>query len=243
METTMKRLPYERQGFSQNYETGIIEYMLAGISAPTKTFVEIGFGDGTQNMTLDLLHQGYCGVGIDGWDWDPSVVERWPDQLIKVQKMISPDNVAKYIPEQYWQPDFFSLDIDSFDYEVASTLLQSGFRPATVCCEINKNFGDERASFPYVKNPIKKVTYNRRFLYGCSLSKYKDLWSQYGYEFFTFDTRAVNGFWFHPEQVSIDLDVARNQSFGTVIDTSIIKQQIADHQYWGNKQHEIYQTI
>jgi len=35
----MKRLPYERQGFSQNYETGIIEYMLAGMSDPKKTFV------------------------------------------------------------------------------------------------------------------------------------------------------------------------------------------------------------
>jgi hypothetical protein len=55
--------------------------------------------------------------------------------------MISPGDVAQYIPEQYWQPDFFSLDIDSFDYEVASTLLKSGFRPAVVCCEINKNFG------------------------------------------------------------------------------------------------------
>lgn len=243
MDTTIKHLLYERQGFSQNAETGIIEYMLAGMSDPKKTFVEIGFGDGTQNMTLDLLHQGYSGVGIDGWDWDPSVVERWPDQLIKIQQMISPDDVAQYIPEQYWQPDFFSLDIDSFDYEVASTLLQLGFRPATVCCEINKHFGDELASFPYVNNPMKKVTYNRKFLYGCSLSKYKDLWSQYGYEYFTFDTRAVNAFWFHPERVSIDLHVPRNQNFSTVIDTSIIKQQIADHQYWGDKQHEIYQTI
>ena len=242
MGTIMKHLPYERQGFSQNDETGIIEYMLAGIVDSKKTFVEIGFGDGTQNMTLDLLHQGYCGVGIDGWDWDPSVIERWPDQLIKVQQMISPGDVAQYIPEQYWQPDFFSLDIDSFDYEVASTLLQSGFRPAVVCCEINKHFGNDWASFPYVENTIKKVTYNRKFHYGCSLSKYKDLWSQYGYEFFTFDTRAVNAFWFHPAQVNLDLDVPRNQTLDE-IDTAIMKQQIADHQYWNNKENEIYQTI
>ena len=74
------------------------------------------------------------------------------------------------------------------------------------------------------------------------MSKYKDLWSQYGYEFFTFDTRAVNAFWFHPDQVNLDLDVPRNQTLDE-IDTSIIKQQIADHQYWNNKQNEIYQTI
>jgi hypothetical protein len=241
MDAAMKRLPYERQGFSQNDETGIIEYMLAGISNPKKTFVEIGFGIGTQNMTLDLLHQGYCGVGVDGRDWDPSVTERWPDQLIKIQQMISPTNVIEYIPEQYWQPDFFSLDIDSFDYEIASILLQSGFRPATVCCEFNKHFGDDWGSFPYVENPAKH-TYNRKFHYGCSLSKYKDLWSQYGYEFFTFDTRAINAFWFHPDQVNINLEVPRNHTLD-VIDNSIIKQQIANHPYWNNKENGIYQTI
>jgi hypothetical protein len=42
MDAAMKRLPYEQQGFSQNDETGIIEYMLAGISDTKKTFVEIG---------------------------------------------------------------------------------------------------------------------------------------------------------------------------------------------------------
>ena len=101
MDTTMKHLLYERQGFSQNAETGIIEYMLAGMSDPKKTFVEIGFGDGTQNMTLDLLHQGYCGVGIDGWDWGPSVVERWPDQLIKIQQMISLEDQSNERPSLY----------------------------------------------------------------------------------------------------------------------------------------------
>jgi len=52
----------------------------------------------------------------------------------------------------------------------------------------------------------------------------------------------VNAFWFHPEQVSINLNVPRNQILDE-IDTSIIKQQIADHQYWNDKQNEIYQTI
>lgn len=239
MDTTIKSLPYERQGFSQNCETGIIEYMLAGIDKPKKTFVEIGFGDGTQNMTLDLLHLGYSGVGIDGWDWHPTVTERWPDQLIKIKQMIAPENVAQYIPEPYWQPDFFSLDIDSFDYEVAAVLLESGFRPAVACCEINKHFGEDWASFPYVKDAVK-FTYNRQFLYGCSLPKYKDLWAQYGYEFFTFDTRAVNAFWFHPEHASIDVEVLRHQDL-TVIDSTLIRSHIADHCLWKDKQDIIYQ--
>ena len=58
-------LPYERQGYSQFGETGIIELMLSGLRDPHQTFVEIGFGTGNQNMTMDLLDQGYRGVGVD----------------------------------------------------------------------------------------------------------------------------------------------------------------------------------
>ena len=42
--------------------------------------------------------------------------------------------------------------------------------------------------------------------------------------------------------VDINLDVPRNQTLDQ-IDTSIIKQQISDHQYWNNKEKEIYQTL
>lgn len=235
----MKHLPYERQGFSQNGETGIIEYLLAGIHTPDKTFVEIGFGDGTQNMTLDLLHQGYRGVGIDGHDWDESVTERWEQQLIKVREMITPDSVLDRIPQQYMRPDFFSLDIDSFDYLVAQNLLSAGFRPAVVCCEINCNFGTQWASFPYVPNAVKK-TYNRKFHYGCSLPKYQALWSSYGYEFFTVDTRAVNAFWFDPVRVKVDTTVTRHVTLDAV-DTNIIREQIQQHWFWHDKSQEIYQ--
>lgn len=237
----MNHLPYERQGYSQNHETGIIEYMLAGVTNPQKTFVEIGFGDGTQNMTLDLLHRGYSGVGIDGWNWAESVTQRWPAQLVKIQQMIAPDTVMEYIPQQFMEPDFFSLDIDSFDYQVAQRMLAAGFRPAVVCCEINCNFGNEWASFPYVNDAIKK-TYDRKFHYGCSLPKYQALWSQHGYEFFTLDTRAVNAFWYDPTRTTIDTSVPRylNQCLDP-IDPNVILQRISQHWFWHDKIDEIYQ--
>jgi hypothetical protein len=233
------RLPYERKGHSQHTETGIIEFMLAGVHNPKKTFVEIGFGDGTENMTLDLLHLGYSGVGIDGYDWNPTVVERWPDQLIKIQEMITPRTVLDHIPIGLMTPDFFSLDIDSFDYEIAKVLLQSGFAPAVVCCEINKKFGDEWASFPYIKDAGDDI-YDRKFSYGCSLSKYKDLWSKHGYEFFTVDTTAVNGFWFDPKKVTLDMTVLRHLDLGN-IDTSYIKDGLASHWFWKNNLNLLYQ--
>ena len=232
------RLPYERKGHSQHTETGIIEFMLAGIHAPEKTFVEIGFGDGTENMTLDLLHIGYSGVGIDGYDWNPAVTERWPGQLIKIQQMITPRTVLDHIPIGFMSPDFFSLDIDSFDYEIAKKLLESGFAPAVVCCEINKKFGNDKASFPYIET--NDEIYDRKFCYGCSLSKYNDLWSKHGYEFFTVDTSAVNGFWFDPKKVTLDMSVLRHLHLRN-IDTSYIKTGLADHWFWKDKLNLLYQ--
>lgn len=235
----MKHLPYERQGLSQHAESGIIEFLLAGIHQPRKNFVEIGFGTGTQNMTLDLLAKGYSGIGIDGRDWDPSVDQRWPDQLTKIQQMITPDSILNFIPENLRQPDFFSIDIDSFDYEVTKALLEAKFRPAVACCEINQYFGHEWGSFPYVENAIKK-TYDRKFAYGCGLEKYNHLWATYGYEFFTIDTSAVNGFWIDPTQVVVDMTVPRHQDLHEV-DTTVLKQQLAKHWYWQDKISTIYQ--
>lgn len=234
----MKNLPYEHKGHSQHRESGIIQYLLAGITEPKRTFVEIGFGTGTENMTLDLLHQGYTGIGIDGRDWDPEVTQHWTDQLCKVQQMISPDNVLDYISHDRMAPDFFSLDIDSFDYEVAKTLLTAGFKPCVVCCEINQWFGPEWGSFPYIENAIKK-TYDRKYAFGCGLNKYKQLWSSYGYEFFTMDTSATNAFWFDPQRVNIDLQVPRHMDLDH-IDTDIIKQRLAQHWFWVDKMHMIY---
>jgi hypothetical protein len=231
-------LPYEYQFSSQHREDGIIDLLCSHIRDPDHQAIEIGSGTGEQNMIRNLVeNRGYHGVGHDlrpaAWshpdyehrnctvsiDHMGSLIESWPTRT----------------------PDFFSLDIDSFDYEVASTLLKSGFRPATVCCEINRHFGNDWGSFPYIENAAKH-TYNRKYYYGCSLSKYKHLWSQYGYEFFTFDTRAVNAFWIHKDRVNIDLTVPRNCTLDTV-DTSIIKQQIANHQFWKDHQPDIYKDF
>ena len=157
-------LPYERQGHSQFGETGIIELLLAGLRDPHQTFVEIGFGTGNQNMTMDLLDRGYRGVGVDGREWEPDTPNRWGDAITKLKQMITPDDIVDVLrPVADWNADFFSLDIDSFDYDIARVLLEAGFRPAVICVEINKHFGSTtQAGFPYIAN-VRKKTYDRRY--------------------------------------------------------------------------------
>lgn len=233
------RLPYERKGLSQHRETGIIELMLSSMLDPQKTFVEIGFGDGTENMTLDLLQQGYRGIGIDGRNWAPDVKHRYPDQLIKVECIVTPVSVGEHISADFLAPDFFSLDIDSFDFEVAKVLLDAGFAPAVVCCEINKKFGNDYASFPFVPEPPGRI-YGRKYFYGCSLSKYQALWSQHGYEFFTTDRTATNAFWFDPTKVDIDRSLPTlNRVAG--YDPAIIRKLIEADSFWHHNMDVIYQ--
>lgn len=254
-------LPYEKQGYSQFGETGIIELLLSGLKDPHKTFLEIGFGTGNQNMTMDLLDQGYTGVGIDGRDWEPDTPNRWGTAITKLQCMISPDDIVDTVkPICDWQPDFFSLDIDSFDYEVANVLLQCGFKPAVVCVEINPHFGSvTQASFPYIPN-VKKKTYDRRYFRGASLSKYTKLWQHHGLEFFTLNSISYhNAFYFDPTRVKkpmVPVIEKVNQNHfdwllkpdtpsadSVLYDDQELRRMISQHWFWKDYQSVIYKDF
>ena len=254
-------LPYEKQGHSQFGETGIIELLLAGLQDPHRTFVEIGFGTGNQNMTMDLLDQGYHGVGVDGREWEPDTPNRWGNAVTKLKQMITPDDIVDVLqPVADWQTDFFSLDIDSFDYEVAKILLEKGFRPAVVCVEINPHFGSTtQASFPYIPN-VKKKTYDRRYFRGASLSKYTKLWQQYGLEFFTLNSVSYhNAFYYDPARVrkpDVPVITQVNQNHfdwvgkseqpspdSVLYDDIELRKMISEHWFWKDYQPTIYKDF
>ena len=254
-------LPYERQGYSQFGETGIIELMLSGLRDPHRTFVEIGFGTGNQNMTMDLLDQGYTGVGVDGRDWEPDTPNRWGNAITKLKQMITVDDIVDVLrPVTDWQCDLFSLDVDSFDYEIARVLLETGFKPAVVCVEINPHFGSTvEASFPYIPN-VKKKTYDRRYYRGASLSKYTKLFKSYGLEFFTLNSISYhNAFYYDPARVTVPevetiTKVNQNHfdwllqpetaSPDTVLyDDSELKKMISEHWFWKDYVNVIYRDF
>jgi len=235
-------LPYEKQGYSQFGETGIIELLLKGLQDPHRTFVEIGFGTGNQNMTMDLLDRGYRGVGVDGREWEPDTPNRWGDSITKLKQMITPDDIVDVLrPVADWHTDFFSLDIDSFDYDIARALLEAGFRPAVVCVEINKHFGSTiQAGFPYIAN-VRKKTYDRRFFCGASLTKNTKLWEHYGMKFFTLNSISNhNAFYYDPARVTIpDVPVLSQID----VELQDIKTMIQEHWFWKDHEQTIYKDF
>lgn len=245
MKTSHWKLPYESQTYSQHGEDGIIKVMTDAIVNPNRFVFEIGWGSGKENMSRNLFEQGWSGVGIDGARLPhPDIVI--PEQFEYRCLYVRPDELETAFSGVPKDMDFFSLDIDSFDYEIAAWALSNEYRPKTVCLEFNCHFGPStRARFPWA--PMvpgrPKHVYNKRILYGSSLAQYRSLWESHGYRWFGFDSSCVNTFFYDPDQVT-DLG---DQPILTEPDLRCqedrVRPAIAQDPYWQDRCDEIYIEI
>lgn len=238
------QLPYERQIISsQHGEDGIIELMCQHIKTPDQKFLEIGWGTGGQNMTITLLDQGWSGIGIDK---RPMLMEdRWSGRFVKLNELVFPNSIVDMLSSYniLSNPDFFSLDIDSFDYDVASVLLNVGFRPKIVCVEINPRFGaSAMASYPYIVSKKGIKLYNKFYYGGCSLSKYQEFWNRYDYEFFTIDSSQVNAFFYHRESCNPIQGIPTLKNDYISNDDTQMLEEISKHDFWKDKIDLIYKV-
>ena len=187
-------LPYECQFSSQHREDGIIDLLCSHIQEPNYQAIEIGSGNGEQNMIRNLIeNRNYHGIGHDMHNpvWAHDHYEHRTGPVILGQL----DQLTKSWPTL--TPDFFSLDIDSFDFWVLKDLLHNfDFRPAVMCLEYISYYGPEWVCA--VKPNLRKYKVSAC---GTSLSAYQQLAKQFGYEFFTVDTCGVNVFFYLPEKM------------------------------------------
>lgn len=232
-------LPYEKRIHSQNNEDGIIEVMIDAIKDCEKIFLEIGWGDGINNMSRNLIEQGWSGVGIDVQP--PSPTLSLPDNFTHLNMYVTPNNMNLVVQHTSKIFDFFSLDIDSYDYEIAKWLLENNYRPKIACLEINPRFGPTVcASFPYMEVPKVKL-YRKTNIFGVSLQKYKLLWNHYGYKYFGYDSTATNVFFYNPEYVNdlSHLPIHTEDEFPYKND-DIMKKHIQEHSIWSTHEQVIY---
>jgi hypothetical protein len=188
-------LPYEKKIFSQNLEDGIIELLVSNIINSNKIAIEIGSGNGSENMLRNLVsNHGYTGIGHD---LNKNIWHH--ENYIHNQRLISLDSLEMLLSS--WPPttpDFFSLDIDSFDYWVLKTLIQKlGFRPSVICVEYLCYYGPTR--LVSAKTNLKTYALENC---GASLGLYKSFLAQQGYKFFTCDTFGINAFFYLEEKLN-----------------------------------------
>lgn len=193
---------HEKKVFSQNGEDGIIEFLVGGLKAGKRVFVEIGTSDGAENNTIRLLHEGWTGFGADA---AAENIHRYrarvagtpmAARLTLTAAKVGWDNCVELIAcYGHPAPDLFSLDIDSVDYYVALRLLHNGFRPQVVCCEYNSFLGAEPLTVVYDRE-FSRYRYDRaRGLYfGASVSAWAHLFGRFGYRFCGVESTGVNAF-------------------------------------------------
>jgi hypothetical protein len=152
--------------YAQTDEDGIIEHILERLPRQTKTFIEIGCGNGLENNSHFLLLKNYKGCWVDGnagkiafieselggLKFDRLLVEAHVVTTANIEQIIS--NFCEFIGTT--EPDFFSLDIDGNDLPVLKEALKT-FRPLTICAEYNPKFPPPfEITMPY--NPEHKWT-------------------------------------------------------------------------------------
>jgi hypothetical protein len=154
VETTMPDSPMLKgwNSYAQCDEDGIIRECLqriARVSAPSKTFIEIGCGNGLENNSHQLLLDGYRGSWVDGDADNINHIESVlgqvdPKRLTVRREFITRDNIKQLITHfsdvlGTKEIDFFSLDTDGNDLVLVQDAL-SVISPKLICVEYNGKF-------------------------------------------------------------------------------------------------------
>lgn len=245
------RLSYSKKTYSQFDEDGIIEHLIYALNNPTKKCVEIGWGSDVlvkgrivshaENCTQNLVqHHQYTCHAFDG-----KRQHSIPNNVIFEKGKITPDMCNQLIKKFPNKVDLFSLDIDSFDFEIMSGLFNLGFRPSIVCAEINRKFGYEaECSMPYIEDCMH---YTGKFWHGVSYLKYKRYFENMGYKFFTLCSSGVNIFFYNPNDLDeskltdevLEFITSEEDGLPRYNETEI-RNSCKNHEFWKDYEDDLF---
>lgn len=217
---------WEFAGFSQNGEDGILEVLLANLLHSNRYFVEIGSADGLENNTAWLsIVRRYSGLWVEGDTVTARRAQEFFTPLaygLDIREMFVTGENAKDVVSlcRYRNPDVFSLDIDSHDYFVATSVFEAGLAPKVCVVEYNSAFGPEMAvTVPEKRSHSARAQPGDNLYYGCSLTAWRIFFGRRGYRFVTVEQNGVNAIFVDPSQFGEDflasiesLDFAENYS-------------------------------
>lgn len=199
-------LVHGAQYWSQNYEDGMIAEIFRRIGIQTKTFLEIGVGDGRENNTAALVAMGWSGWWIDGdkkgCDKISAQLQATPTVVARLrvrQAFVSPEKIAGLLAEigVPAEVDLFSLDIDQDTYHIWSAL--KSFRPRVVVVEYNAAFPSDQAWIhPYHPGRMWDGTQT----FGASLKAFERLGVDFGYSLVGCDILGNNAFFVRNDLVA-----------------------------------------
>ena len=186
--------------FSQNYEDGIIDYLLQSLEIKKVKFVEIGTQDYSESNTRFLFEKNSTkGLIIDGHPNLKTEVSKilkiWRGHLQVHNEYIDSENILDILNKYSfdYDLDLFSLDIDGIDYWILKKI-----KPKTskiIVAEYNPFFGDKyEITVPNIKNFDRKKYHYSHLCWGMSLRALISLMKKKDYTFVGTNELLNNGF-------------------------------------------------
>lgn len=180
---------------SQNEEDGMTLALLKLAKAPNKTFLEIGSGASGGNSGMLAQEFGWRGLMVD---IDPAKIEKARARFganphVSFEAVaVSPENINGLIERHglVGEIDFFSLDIDSFDYWVLEAM--SACSPRVMVLEYNANFGSHRSLSIARDTDMSRAV---KGFHGASLKALTKLAMAKGYRLLACDESGTNAFY------------------------------------------------
>ena len=224
---------YEYKITSQNNEDGIIEFIFSKIPN-NKYFVEIGF-EYYEFNSLNLIKSGWEGKLIDTSLEDSLALKKnlkrnFPNSKVKIiTTKVDKKNINDLLLQEDSNKkiDFFSLDIDSYDYWILEKMNLS--KVSVLCCEYNHWLGREKKltiaydeNFEFLDNGI----------WGASLAALVDLLKKKNFSLIAVESSGTNAFF-------VKDDLAKN--FEVLTPEKSFKS--VGRFYDQNKKKEIFQNI
>ena len=172
--------------FSGHGETQAVKNFLDNSSSQVNYYVDIGASDGvSSSSTLEFAkNDNWSGLSIEFDNKKFSklkFVYRKYRNITLANTKVTPNSIVGLF-EQHSVPNnltFINIDIDSYDLDVISTILQEGYKPDIVSIEINEK----------IPPPIYfKVIFDENHywkgdhFYGCSINAAKIEFSKFDYK-------------------------------------------------------------
>lgn len=186
------------QCFSQSDEDGLLRRCIELCGEPrTKTFLEFGVGNGTENNTLLLLLQGWRGTWIGGQkitlDLNPEVPIKFTRAWVDIENISdlvdkSLGSIGVHDPRDL---DVFSLDLDGNDYHLCERLLENDFFPKIWIQEYNGSFGP---TAEWIMKYDKSHLWKHDNYFGASYRSYCKLFDKFGYQPVVCSSNGANVF-------------------------------------------------
>ena len=186
------------KGHSQNEEDGIVLEIFRRVGILSRTFVEIGAGNGVENNSLFWLKQGWRGVWIEGGAENSDFIRRVFAQAVDRgvlhfrQAFVSAENIDELIgstPFAGSEIDLLSIDIDGNDYYVFERLTSLDSR--VVVIEYNAKYPPPiRWRIPYSPDHA----WDGSDWFGASLQSLVDLFASRKYSLVGCNVTGSNAF-------------------------------------------------